>query len=369
MEERGNITDLEGKVIYNGLCCYCGACGAFCKEYITYEDDTPKTKEKCYEIYGACYDFCPRTFFAPFYVEREIFGAVREDNALGFYRGEIVTARAKEESITKRAQDGGVVTALLGFLLDKGEIDAAVVAKRTDGWKTEPFVATTKEEIIEAAGSKYTQCPSVLGLGDAFREGKSKVALVGLPCHIQAARKMQLSKNFDVGMDRMKLTIGLFCTETFDYELLVKKVADLGVKMEDVEKFNIKKGNFIIYAKGQEIKTPIKEMRPYMREACKYCVDFAAEFADISVGSIGSELGWSTVICRSKEGEEIMKEAEEKGVIEVKKLSDGDIESVRKLAVRKKKENLKNIYEKAEAVKVLNLMIEPEMLKKLTEFG
>jgi ferredoxin len=49
-------------------CCYCGSCGAFCKEYTTYENEIPITKKKCHEIYGACYDFCPRTSFAPFEV-------------------------------------------------------------------------------------------------------------------------------------------------------------------------------------------------------------------------------------------------------------------------------------------------------------
>lgn len=44
------------------------------------------------------------------------------------------------------------------------------------------------------------------------------------------------------------------------------------------------------------------------------CYDFAAEFADVSVGSIGSEFGWSTVITRSDAGKALVKRAEEEGV-------------------------------------------------------
>jgi coenzyme F420 hydrogenase subunit beta len=40
---------------------------------------------------------------------------------------------------------------------------------------------------------------------------------------------------------------------------------------------------------------------------CHYCGDFTARFADISVGSVGSKKGYSTVIVRSKAGEKLVK--------------------------------------------------------------
>ena len=101
-----------------------------------------------------------------------------------------------------------------------------------------------------------------------------------------------------------------------------------------------------------------------MREACNYCYDFAAEFADVSVGSIGSELGWSTVITRSDTGENLVKSAEEEGVIETKKLSEEQIEAVRNLASYKKRRNLKNINDKTGTVRILNMLVEPEMLEQ-----
>jgi len=365
VKEKGNLMDLEAEVIYNGLCCYCGSCGAFCKEYITYENELPKTKKKCYEICGACYDFCPRTFFAPFEVDMAVFGDLRTDNLLGYYQGEILTARATDEAVRDKAQDGGVVSALLAFLLEHGEIDAAVVSKTSENWEPEPFVATKREDILAAAGSKYTQCPSVLGVGDAFEAGHKNIALVGLPCHIQGMRKVQLSKGFDVGADRVKLLIGLLCTETFDMAMLTKKLEELGTSIEEVEKFNIKKGSFIVQTKaGKGIKTPIRKMRECVREACNYCYDFAAEFADISVGSIGSEDGWSTVIMRSEAGEDLVKRAKKAGLIETEKLSEEQIEEVRNLASFKKRENLKHIYEKTEPISILNMQVAPEMLER-----
>ena len=368
MKDKGNITDLEAEVIYNGLCCYCGTCGAFCREYITFEHELPITRKKCYEVYGACYDLCPRASFAPYAVERAVFGDIRADNLLGYYRGGIYTARAKEEDIRDRGQDGGFVSALLAYMLARGDIDAAVVTKASDDgeWEPEPFIATKRADIIAAAGSKYTQCPAVVGVGDAIEAGYENIAFVGLPCHIQGMRKAQLSKLFDVHADRVKLLIGLFCTETFDGSMLRNKLVELGVNdIRDVEKFNIKRGSFIIQMKsGEVVKTPIKKMRDCVRSACNYCYDFAAEFADISVGSVGSEPGWSTVIPRSESGLELVKRAEKDGLIDLKELSESRIEEIRDLALYKKRENLKNILTKLEPVRILNMELEPGMLKK-----
>ena len=93
------------------------------------------------------------------------------------------------------------------------------------------------------------------------------------------------------------------------------------------------------------------------------CYDFAAEFADLSVGSIGSELGWSTVIMRSKVGVEIVKKAKAAGAIETKKLSKEQVKEVRRLASFKKRGNLKHIYDKTDTVRIRNLLVELEMLE------
>ncbi|CAD7769303.1 MAG: hypothetical protein KIIPBIDF_00038 [Candidatus Methanoperedenaceae archaeon GB50] len=63
------------------------------------------------------------------------------------------------------------------------------------------------------------------------------------------------------------------------------------------------------------------------------CTDFASEFADLSVGSVGSPDGWSTVVIRSEKGEQVMN-----GIIEAGKIEEGDvkIDMVKKIAKMKK---------------------------------
>src|SRR5208337_5293077 len=97
----------------------------------------------------------------------------------GTYK-EVMALKAKDAKITGVTQDGGVVTALLCYAMDKGIIDGALVAGKSDqAWLPKPTIATTKEEIIAAAGTKYTISPVVSVLKDAAREyGLDKIAVV-----------------------------------------------------------------------------------------------------------------------------------------------------------------------------------------------
>jgi coenzyme F420 hydrogenase subunit beta len=45
------------------------------------------------------------------------------------------------------------------------------------------------------------------------------------------------------------------------------------------------------------------------RQACRYCNDYSAEFADISVGGLGAMEGWSTVILRTPLGRALFTDA------------------------------------------------------------
>ncbi len=48
----------------------------------------------------------------------------------------------------------------------------------------------------------------------------------------------------------------------------------------------------------------------------------------------------------------------------MKKLTEKQIEEVRNLASYKKRGNLKNIYDKTDLVRILNMLVEPEMLEQ-----
>ena len=71
-------------------------------------------------------------------------------------------------------------------------------------------------------------------------------------------------------------------------------------------------------------------------------MDFTSEQSDISVGSVGSPEGWSTVIIRNEKGLELMENAEKDNYIETKPISDSGIKLMERFAIKKKTENKGN---------------------------
>jgi coenzyme F420-reducing hydrogenase beta subunit len=106
----------------------------------------------------------------------------------------------------------------------------------------------------------------------------------------------------------LELTIvGLFCFEAFDYEKL-KDVTQriLGVNLDRAEKTQIHKGKFIVQIDGNEYSAKIKEFSDAIQGGCGYCNDFVGRIADVSVGSVGSPVGYSTIIIRSDRGKKLL---------------------------------------------------------------
>jgi coenzyme F420 hydrogenase subunit beta len=279
--------------------------------------------------------------------------------------------KAKDGKIAGVSQDGGVVTALLCYALEKGVIDGALVAgKGEQPWMPKPTIATTKEEIIAAAGTKYTISPVVSVLKDAVREyGLEKVAVVGTPCQMYAVQKMKL---YGVGArhipDKIALTVGIFCTENFSYAGLKTIIEDhCKVPIDQVTKMEIGKGKFWIKG-AKDVAIPIKETHKYEQDSCHVCSDLVAEFADISTGSIGTPDGWSTTFTRSTKGADLLSKAiadglfEKKSMDEFKSAPDAKIKSGLDLLgnlEKGKKDKAKKHFDERKA---LGLFVTPEIV-------
>ena len=203
-------------------------------------------------------------------------------------------------------QDGGVATTLLISGMQKGMFDAAIVVQRTDGYNSEAVVAENVNEIMKARGTKYLSIKMMSKLGELIRKGKRKVAIVGTACEVRAARKIQqiLLQDFP---DLELTIIGLFCFEAFDYEKLKEETRRLlGVDLDRSEKTQIHKGKYIVKVDGKEYSCNVRELGKAVENGCVFCDDFTAKLADVSVGSVGSDDGYSTVIVRSDVGKKLL---------------------------------------------------------------
>ncbi len=302
---------LKERIIDKGFCTYCGACASFCEHIVLKE--TPELVEECSLEYddvikcgdnGVCYDVCPMTETNEKELE-EAFLEGKRDAELGIVR------KLTAGSCGVRGQDGGVVTSLLLSGMKKGIFDCAIVAARGSGFRAEPIIAKSEEEIKEAMGTKYVAAPMVSKIGEAIKEGRKKIAIVGTPCEIRATRKLQSAMLKEVEAIDI-VAIGLFCLKSFDYDLLSEKTKELlGIELGKAEKVQITRGRYIVRSNGKENSCKVSALEAAYRNNCYYCEDFTARLADISVGSTGSSDGSSTVIIRSKKGEELFNSLED----------------------------------------------------------
>jgi coenzyme F420 hydrogenase subunit beta len=307
-------------------CSGCGMCSAICPlGCVSVADGVVAIDEgKCIHC-GLCYTVCPRSYFPKKIADWLVSHgeAVPLDVQIGSYL-DAYSAQTTVPEIREVGQDGGIVTTLLYFAFQAGKIEAALGAKLTDQpWKPEPFVMTSKEDAILAAGTKYANNPTLSALPQLA--SYANVAVVGTPCMMQALRKGDI---FPIGhkfWDKVKYKIGIFCMESFSYDSIVKIAEQLGTTIENAKKMNINSGKFFIRTKdGEVLQAPVKEVTALARKECHYCYDLTSESADVSVGSIGSPEGWSSVIVRTPAGKELFEGALEAGLLEAQKL--GEIE-------------------------------------------
>jgi coenzyme F420 hydrogenase subunit beta len=245
--------------------------------------------------------------------------------------------RASDEMVHRMGQDGGLVSAILIWAMEQGYIDAALVSY-LDGekgdWRAIPGVAADRDEILAAAGSRYTYSANTLAFDEALERGFSKLALVGMSCQSSIPPVMWSRKIGKVGKPII-FNIGLLCSKTFDdaiFEELFE--AKYRLKKQDMVKMNIK-GVFQIWTRdGGYHEVPLKECHDWTRDGCHHCPDFAAEHADISTGGIGRYADWTLTIVRTDLGREIMQRMLADGSIEAKPADDdpGAVKLMHKLS-------------------------------------
>lgn len=316
-------------VVKDGLCTGCGTCVGICPQdaiemvkndskgiYIPRLDG-----EKCNQC-GICFEVCPGHSVDFKQLNSEIFGKQPEDLLLGNYL-DCYVGHGTDYDIRYNSASGGLVTALLIFALEKGIIDGALVTRMRDDRPLEPqpFIATTREEIISAAKSKYCPVPANIVLRSIL-EQEGRFAVVGLPCHIHGIRKAEaINKKLK---DRIALHLGIFCGSCLTFLWTEFLLQWKGIKKEQVTKLDyrgegwpgsmsvrLRNGTtrFIPYGEGGAVG------KFFFPHRFNLCCDLTAELADISFGDAclpefaQDKVGKSIIICRNRQGEKILQDA------------------------------------------------------------
>ena len=328
--------DLNDDVIDKNNCVFCGLCTTLCPR-IGIEGEEPTLLEYDPEC-STCFRYCPKTYYPEDMFEKELFnGNTTKSHSLGFYQ-ELLAARSTDDDVLESVQNGGVVSSLLIHALDTGLIDGVLLVDKDENWVPKPVIARTAKEILSCTGSKYTIAPTLSTYKKAVNDLKlKKLAFVGMPCQVQAARKLQLFSPLTEGSGEIKLIIGLYCYSNYSYDLIQELVqGELEISLSNVKKFDVSNSKFKIYLLDGTVKeVSIGRTKKYTWLSCPHCKDFSAEIADISVGSSGSlRNDWSSVLLRTDFGHKLFYEA-----VKAKKITSSkevDLIQLEKTALKKK---------------------------------
>lgn len=345
IKQRQNIES----VVKEGLCTGCGTCAAICpNEAIEHTIDKKRgiylpgiNEEKCNNC-GICYQICPGWEVNFKQLNTEIFGKEPTDILIGNYLN-CYLGHSLDDDIRYNSASGGLVSQLLIFALEERIIDGALVTKmkKDNPLEPEPFIARTREEIIEASKSKYCPVPVNIALKQILNsKEEERFAVVGLPCHIHGIRKTeQINKKLK---ERIILFLGILCNHAPNFwgtELLLRR---LKVKREEVIRLDYRgegrPGYMKISRKNGELRLLLPDYWSFLGSGfftpsrCLMCPDQTAELADISFGDAwlpeleDDKMGQSMIISRTEFGEQLLQKARDKILVELNQVTANEAE-------------------------------------------
>src|SRR3972149_13887 len=212
---------------------------------------------------------------------------------------------------TSNAGQDSFVKALLVAGFKNALFDTAVFVQRKNSYTAEAVIAENTDDIMKAKEASFLRVKTMSKLLEAIEKGKRKIAFVGLPCQVRAVWKMQQTLQQEIP-DLDITSIGLFCRHSFNPKKLKEKTKQLlGVDIDQAEKTQIRDEKFIMQVNGEESSCNVEQLDHAIENGCSYCNDYPAMFADIAVGSVGSENGYSTsVIVRTEKGRTLLEKIE-----------------------------------------------------------
>lgn len=357
---------IEDVVSYK-LCTQCGFCSAVCpKNAIVMAEDAwgniyPRVKESRCNRCRLCLDICSGRQFSFGGRAPDSGGGAGSGTPLGSFRS-LWSGYSTDGSLRHRASSGGAVSTVLGYLLKTGAVDRVIVVRGSSGG---PFrgcasLVSNVEAIRRSAGSWYLPVHLEASVREVIK-GNEKVAVVGLPCHIQAWRKA--AARLPALSGKVKHYIGLFCDHLVDSRFPRLLVRLFGVRPERVREITFRGGGWpgairVGLEGGDEKIIPYEhavrkllwKMYLFTPRRCLLCYDALAEFADISAGDAWlpeygkDKSGRNIVIIRSVRGETLIQRMVGDGKIHLEPLAEDRLYVAQRIQIKMKKKEIAARY-------------------------
>lgn len=340
------------------VCARTGTCVGICPENAISLDTGyyPVLDESLCTECGVCGEVCPGGQVSFGELSRQCFGGADSIDFDGQYR-DLFIGHAVDDSVHAQATGGGIVTALAIMLLETGEVDGCVVTRmRPDApWMGEAYIATTRAELMQSPGSRYTVIPLNTTL-QTIRENKGRYAVVGLPCHIHGIRKAQ--SRDPLLSRRIKVLLGIFCGGALEPVVVPELLRTKKIPLDSICNFEFRGGVW----PGQ-MRAIFRDKPPqpvhysnykdgaynyligiYLPPRCQICYDGSNLFADIAVGDAWTRdeggnykyRAQSRVLVRTEQGRSIIHRAIDDNVLKLQDVSQDPSYKTHKIRTRRK---------------------------------
>lgn len=320
--------------VKDGLCMGCGVCEDICPQHcISIQKgrlNVPQVNDKDCVDCGLCRKVCAGRGIEIEERAKELFGATPQyDKMLGHY---IKTYKGYSTEYENRfhCASGGCLSQFLIWLLERGEIDGAVVTGYESNSPMQPrvYIARNRKEVLEGKSSKYCVV-TMNGIAKEIHNTPGKYVVVGLPCHIHAFRKYS-SVDKKVG-ERIIGYFPIFCSSNknmdsqkymrWRYKINEDELAEFAYRDEGCL------GSVFFRDKNRNsMGGPIEYLDFYRGiraffsvPRCAVCSDFYGELGDIGFGDLNNHtedddpIGINSLITRSAKWDALLNQCAEEG--------------------------------------------------------
>lgn len=227
---------------------------------------------------------------------------------------QVMLAQSRDYARNDRASSGGLIKEILLALLERDDVDGAIVLGHVEGLEYAPKVIREGAEVDALPGSIYHNLPKHRVL-ELLKGSEDRVVLVGIPCEFEGVFTY-IRDHAPHLRQRVAGTIGLLCGWQFNYHAL-RAICDFkGVDYDRLQNVTYRGGGPIGKLRldlGDEVVEASRRVdfsyqvafdRTFNTARCHLCINHSNFLADVVVGdawlpsTVGTKTGISLVICR-----------------------------------------------------------------------
>lgn len=274
--------------------------------------------------------------------------------------GPIIRTRvghATDAALRHHASSGGALSAILGFLVESGAVDAIIQTAADDGRPiaNRTVASLNREDIYRAAGSRYAPSAPLAGLRSHL-ERPGRFAFVGKPCDVAALRAYAREDARVAG--KIPYLISFFCAGVPSLAGAQAILARLGAAEDAVTDFRYRGDGWpgsatATLRDGRALRMSYDDswggiLTRFVQFRCKICPDGTGGFADLVCADAwyGDDRGYpcfdeapgrSLIVTRTATGEDLLERAQAAGFLACEDLNAAEIARMQPGQLKRKK--------------------------------